>query len=102
MSITVTNVEIDNTYEISGTFVDKDGDPVVASDTKFKVYSSDYTTEIIEPITMIAGGTVGLYIAYLDTGLLPAGKYIFRIEGTVATKRIGDNEYVKIMHVEPE
>ena len=102
MSITVTNVEIDNTYEITGTFVDKNGDPVAASDTKFRVYSSDYMTEMITPIIMTEGATLGTYVAYLYTGLLTAGKYIFRIEGTVATKIIGDNEYVKIMYVEPE
>ena len=102
MSITVTTVEIDNTYKISGTFLDKNGNPVTASETKFRVYSSDYTSEVVSAMSMISGDTLGTYVAYFDTGALPVGKYIFRIEGIVSSYKVGDNAYVKIMNVEPE
>ncbi len=102
MSYPTYTVELENTYEVSGTFTDKEGQTVTpdVGTVFFEIYTTDYSTRITS--TPMESGLLGSWLAYIDTGTIGVGKFIWRIEGYVNGKKVGDNVYVKVMRVEPE
>jgi len=79
-----------NTYKITATFKDENGQVVSASNVKIYVSKPDGTMIVDgEDMSTVENN----YVYYLDTSILPhLGKYYLRVEGYISNRRISNTE----------